>query len=712
MSIKRTFNGATIIKPGAYSKIVVENLTGFPLQSTGVVGIVGEAIGGEPHVLDILSKEGIQDAKARYKSGPIADALEILANPSNDQRIANGASTIVVYKTNNSTQSTLNLKNGAVVPVNQILLTSKNYGADENLLNALVSAGDLADADAKLVGTIEGPFTLAGGETLILIVNNVVRTYTGTLTGSTTAAALVGDLNTNANWAGSIRPIVASVVSGTQKIRLDINTAVVTGATADYGFLKVDPASTIDTIVGITGENRGVKGNRIFTFKKANEQEITPSLGGDSRIQIKYVGAGTACAMTISVVSGAMKLVTAVTGTPSDSLDIVLKDADGKIKHTVKTLVELIDSHAAYEATLLSPDVNMNVDRLDYYDAVEIRLVPLVIKSDVDAAVSQINLLSSLVSATRLENVYRETLVLSAAQFLTGATDGSSANSDFAAGFTAFKDERINVVVPLISKDTGALTIDSINALAKSHVIEMWSTTGKSERHAFVSKNASKSALTAAAKSLQSGYVSLVGQRSRLLDRNGELVWQDPWASACLLAGMRAGAEVGEPLTSKLVNVNDMDVEDSSWSPKKDYAEMIEAGVTIFEPLDTGGFRCVVGNTTYGIDANFVWNRESVVQAAGFVAYDLRYNLDLVFTGTKAKTLSAVAVANFIKARMSTYLENDIIVGDDDNESLGYKNLRVSTQGNTAVINVSVTPVQGIDFLLPTIYLADIRQSA
>lgn len=711
MSIKRTFNGATIIKPGAYSKIVVENLTGFPLQPTGVVGIVGEAQGGEPHVLDILSKEGIQDAKARYKSGPIADALEILANPSNDQRIANGASTIVVYKTNNSTQSQLNLRNTRSPAVNQVLLKSKNYGADENLLNVTVAAGDIPDANAVIAGSLAGPFALSGAETLIVNAKNTVYTFTNTLTGSTTAAALIAELNTGARWAPA-KPVIAAPVGATQRIQITIDPTVVTDAEKDYGYLKIDASSTLDTIVGITGENRGAKGSRIFTFKKNNEQEITAALGGTSRIQIKYVGAGTAAELTLSEVSGQLKLVTTVTGASGEDLDIVLRDSNGQVKHTVKTLAELIDSSAVYEATVLSPDVNLNADRLDYYSALDIRNVAAILKSDIDTIVSEINRLSSLVVASKIVNVYRELATFSLAQFFSGASDGSSSNSDFANGFTAFKDERINVVVPLISEDQGAITIDSVNALAKSHVIEMWSTTGRSERHAFVSKNTSKTGLVDAAKSLQSGFVSIVGQRSRVLDRKGDLVWLDPWASACLLAGMRAGAEVGEPLTSKLVNVNNMDVEDASWSPRKDFAELIEAGVTIFEPLDTGGFRCVLGNTTYGIDANFVFNRESVVQAAGFVAYDLRYNLDLVFTGTKARTGSAEAIANFIKARMSTYLESDIIVGDDLNEGLGYKNLRVSIQGNTAVINVSVTPVQGIDFLLPTIYLADIRQSA
>ena len=92
-------------------------------------------------------------------------------------------------------------------------------------------------------------------------------------------------------------------------------------------------------------------------------------------------------------------------------------------------------------------------------------------------------------------------------------------------------------------------------------------------------------------------------------------------------------------------------------------------------------------------------------------------NLEAQFTGTKAKTGTAEAIANLIKSRMEIYETAEIIVGDDLNEGLGYKDLRVQLGGsgfggNTAVVDVTVTPVQGVDFILPTIYLADIQQSA
>ena len=713
MAIVRTFNGVELVQAGAFSKIVVENLTGFPLEPTGTVGIIGEAIGGRPGVLDILQGAQIQDAKARYKSGPIAEAMELLTNPSVDGRVPNGASKVVVYKTNNSTQGGLDLLNEQDTPANIVELVSKNYGDDENQTNVTVFEGSVADANAQLVGTIDGPFTLAGGETLILRVNGANYTFTNTLTGSTAIGAMVTELDTPARWAPS-KPVIATAnLLNVGRVQLDLDTSVVANSKLDYGYMEVDATSTIDTILGITGENRGVKGSRIIQIKKGTKQETSLDLGGIDVMSIQYIGAGTECSLDIQSIAGEIRLQTTATGAAADNLDILLEGTDGSPKITLQELADLIDANAAYDASALyfNPDINAN--EMDFYSALLIKDVPAVLKRDVFDFNNYVSTFSELLDASKVNNAIGAIAVFSSPLFLTGASDGVSTNTDFADGFNVFLDERINVVVPLISKDKGALTIDSINALCNNHVIQASSTLGKSERNAYVSKNTSKTLLKDAARSLNAKLVSMVGQQVRVLDNLGNLVWLDPWAAACIAAGMQAGTEVGEPLTYKLLNVNNIRVEDGSWLPIRDADEIVKAGIFAIENIDTGGFRWKVGNTTFQSDG-FYENRVSVQEAGNFVAYDLRSNLEARFTGTKAKTGSAEAVANFIKERMSIYLDADIIVGDDLNEGLGYnqKKLRVLIEGNTAKINLSITPVQGIDFILPTIYIQDIRQSA
>ncbi len=720
MTIKVTANGASASKPGTYPAVKVQNLTGFPLQPTGIVAICGEAVGGEPGVLDVLEGPAIQAAKTRYKSGPIADALGLLVTPSKDPRVANGASRIIVYKVNPGTQSIKALQNSATSPVNQVTLKSKNWGVDENNLGVKLVAGSVLDSNAKLTGTVSGPFTLAGGETLILKMFGTTYTFTNTLTGAATAAALMAELNTAARWSGSVKPVIASL--DVQKLIIAVDPTVVTGAYLEYGYLLVDAISTLDTVVGITGFARGVRGTRTVLLKKGTTvEDAIPELGGRSVINVKYVGAGTACVMSIQDSLGNRVLTTTCTGAAADDLSLTLGVTENGVlvnKMTIAELVEVINNHAAYEASVTYSDGNLPTTDLDFYSAVHIESVALDLHRDIEDTVDQITLLSSLAAATRVSNISGQLAIVSSYVFFTGGSDGVATNANWTAAFEAFKEIRAEIVVPLISKDIGSVSIATVNALADAHCNYGWSATGRSPRQAFVSLLGSKTTLKSAARSLNSGYTSMFGQDVKVFSHSQQaLVFLDPWAAACIGAGMMAGSDVGEPITFKYANVNDIRVRDGSWNPRVEFTEMIDAGCTILEAVDSGGFRFVVGNTTYSTDASFVWNRSSVVEAVGFLYYDLMVNLEAQFTGTKAKTGTAEAIANLIKARMEAYRNVDIIVGDDLNEGNGFKDLRVKIGGvgiggNTAVIDLTVTPVQGVDFILPTIYLADTQQSA
>jgi len=717
MAIRRVFNGKTIRKPGSYSALKVQNLTGFPLQPTGIVGIVGESVGGEPGVLDVLQGTQIQSAKARYKSGPIADALGLLVEPSNDARIANGASTVIIWKTNNSTKAVLGLANNEATPLSLVDLETVNYGADENNANVdNVSVGSITDLNAIINGTIDGPFDLSGGsDTLIVTINGTVYTFTSLLTGAAeTTSAIETELNTDARWSPS-RPVTAS--ANGLKVDIEILTSVLTTAKLDFGYISVSATSTLDTILGIAGTDRGRKGSRYITLKKGSLiEDAEQELGGVSQIQILYTGAAVTSTLTIADAAGDRKLTTSCAATPADDLDFIIgKTENGELvsKMTLQELVDVINAHASYTCTLTGPNGDLDSIELDYYNAINIETVALDLKRDVQDFVDFLTATSDIASAARITNVDGALATFTTPAFFTGGTNGVSANSDYANGFEAFETVRINIVVPLISEDAGAVTISSVNALAKSHVIKMWGTSGKSERNAYVSVLGSKTEFKAMAAAMSSAYVSICGQDPLVYSYSQkQTAYLDPWAQACIKAGLQAGSEVGEPNTFKLENVSGYRVRDGSWEPKLDYDELIEANCQLSEPLDTGGYRDVVGNTTYGVDPSFVWNRVSVVEAGGFVAYDLRYNLEALFTGTKAKTGTAESIANLCKARFEVHLKADIIVGDDLNDGLGYKNLKVVVEGNTASIDVIVTPVQGLDFALPTIYLADIQQSA
>jgi hypothetical protein len=199
-------------------------------------------------------------------------------------------------------------------------------------------------------------------------------------------------------------------------------------------------------------------------------------------------------------------------------------------------------------------------------------------------------------------------------------------------------------------------------------------------------------------------------QDVEVLGTDGNLAFKDPWAAACIVAGIQAGTPVGTPATFKGVNANG--IRHASYNSKTQVDLAIAAGLTPLEEVDSGGIRVVVHNSTYSKDANFVYNRPSVLEAADYVAFNLRAQLEAIFVGEKARSGSAEAIKNAVVSIMSAFLADEIIVGDDTNENLGWKNLTVTISGNVATVEITITPVQGIDFVLNKITLDTIRQSA
>ncbi len=115
MAINVSFNGATIYKPGAYSKTSIDLGGGFPLSPTGLIAIFGESDAGKPGsgeaniANNVFSPEQLPQIKQKYGSGPIVDACSFLFAPGSDGAIPSGAQAVYIYKTNASVQAQLAL---------------------------------------------------------------------------------------------------------------------------------------------------------------------------------------------------------------------------------------------------------------------------------------------------------------------------------------------------------------------------------------------------------------------------------------------------------------------------------------------------------------------------------------------------------------------------------------------------------------------------
>jgi hypothetical protein len=139
------------------------------------------------------------------------------------------------------------------------------------------------------------------------------------------------------------------------------------------------------------------------------------------------------------------------------------------------------------------------------------------------------------------------------------------------------------------------------------------------------------------------------------------------------------------------------------FDPDSQYDDAIQNGLTFLEAPQTGGFRVVVDNTTYGRDGNWVYNRGNVLYAADVLAFDFRNQLEAIYVGVK-NTVQAAEVKSTCESILATYLAQGITVSTTDAPN-GFKNLVVRIEGNTIYVNVIVKLVEGIDFILADITL-------
>ena len=603
MAIRIPFNGASLAKPGAYSKTTVNLSGGFPLAATGIVAIVGEALGGAPGSsagVQTFTSEDVASLIALYKAGPIVDAARLLIAPARDNRVPNGASMIRVWKTNASTQASKILQNSA--PITLFTATSLNYGEDENLISVQIANGSSAN-------------------------------------------------------------------------------------------------------------------NKVFSIRKNGATEVLSENAYDAVLALQYVGADATCTLTIQNVSGVKTLVTTTTSTPADNLSIGLP---GK---TVQDLVDILDANASYTSSTSFRNAKaVSSSTLDFISTpLDVKTTSKTLRRAQQELLDIIASQSQLISMSQAANA--EGLPANVGPvFLSGAVRGASTNSNFQTGFDALLSTRCHEVLPLISQDASALiaggdtdpassfTVDAVNLQALTHCITASNTKNRSERNCYVSKKGTFSSMQTAAQTLNHERASMLFQDVQVLGADGNLKFLDPWAASCMVAGIQAGTEVGTPTTFKFVNANSIRHQDYNSKTQVDLA--IDAGLTPLEQADNGGFRIVVGNTTYGIDANFVWNRMSVIEAADYVAYNLRQQLETIFVGNKGATGTATSIKNTIISIMDSFLRANIIVGDDSNKQLGFKDLVVTLSGNTAMIDITITPVQGVDFVLARMTLDNVRQSA
>jgi len=243
MGIKRSFGGASIRKPGAYSISKVDLSGGAPLGDNGTLMLVGEASKGAPgdtEGLQVFSSAQMPNLIEEFGDGAIVDMARAALTPAQPGQGIGGADTFIVWKTNSSTQAELDLENGSAVDL--FKLKDRNFGVLGNQIAATVSAGSspeqkqitiergdeiniLPENDAK--AQIQIQYT-GGGNPVTLTISGATesaKTLVSAITGGAASEDLDIDLkdftmktlaefiNANSGWTATLQDAALGAIT-------------------------------------------------------------------------------------------------------------------------------------------------------------------------------------------------------------------------------------------------------------------------------------------------------------------------------------------------------------------------------------------------------------------------------------------------------------------------------------------------------------------
>jgi hypothetical protein len=716
MAISVQFNGSTIYKPGAYSKTTIDVGGGFPLGPAGLIAVIGEADAGAPGSAEVdiranyFTADQMPVIRAKYQSGAFVDAASFLFAPAADAAIPSGAQSVWFYKTNAS------IRASKALATSYGTMRAMEWGVGGNRVTIEVS--NTSEVAPSITGMA---ITTALGAGLD---NKVIKfAAQGVAPVTVTMSATPGDHDTSVKVAALIDTAISAwgscTVAATDKLVVAMDPA----ATAHRnGFARCFEISGADAATfGLAAQlvRASVEPASLITVTQPrdliSEEE---SLGGNAILAVGHDGTGGVTAATVQVSATSVVLTTVGGASTSTFLKANYK--------TIKELADEISLLTGWSASVVSSIYNqLSPDALDEIPALgalsAAGLLPALIKKDAVevAAMFANSILADLIDQAVIGLPDAQTKTA-----LSGGVKGATTNADVVAALDKFTKFHVNFIIPLFSRDAAedigdsltdlesSYTIAGIHQAVKTHISMMKSVKKRSERQAVLSLKDSYTACKEQAGVLADGRCQLVIQDVRQVDAAGNIMWFQPWATAAMVAGARSGASIGEPMTFKYLNVSGIRQTAQpmitaeadiilDFDPDLYADDAITNGITFLEARQTGGYRIVVDNTTYGRDANFVWNRANVIYAADIVAFNFRDQLEAVYVGKK-NTVSAADIASTASSILAQFRAQGITVATQDAPA-GFKDLQVRMEGNTIYVTVTIKIVEGIDFVLSDI---------
>lgn len=462
--------------------------------------------------------------------------------------------------------------------------------------------------------------------------------------------------------------------------------------------------------------------------RQADNTSELLAAGGEIALRIGYKGTSATISITPTTLS------TVVTGGAGAALNIVLSQYA-----TINDLAQFINSQPGYSCAAGSAlGGQFSPLALDEVTGAQIGntngALTGRIKKD---AVAFANKLGTSSTTVRLGTGTTSTIPaigVPAPQatpiYLSGGSKGGTSNAQVVGAIDALQRVRGNFLIPLFSRDaladatdtngattesTSTYTIDSINAYAKSHVILMSTLKRRRNRQAFLSKRDTFLNAQGAASNIANFRCSFYFQDVKTINSQGSLVQQQPWMAAVIAASMQA-AGFYKAIVNKGLNVSGAlqaatTPADFSDQDMTQVESALLAGLNPIERAETGGFRWVSDQTTYGVDNNFVFNSIQAVYVADVIALTCAKRMQDKFKGKSVADISAAMAMSFMQGIMSDFLRLKLIAPSDDAPG-GFKNLKVQISGPALVVQCEVKLAGAIYYIPISFLVSAVQQTA
>jgi len=420
-------------------------------------------------------------------------------------------------------------------------------------------------------------------------------------------------------------------------------------------------------------------------FTKERYEKVYDNIG--NIFTVRYTGEEAAATVEVKV-DATSKLATQLilsAGADAGSLAALRTYELGQgVYQDVHVLVNDINNLPDFEAQMITLGGNKNIttDALDALTAVDIKAAPATVKAIGADLIDRLE--NDTYVAVEVDRAQALPATVALSNLAGAKTDPSPAS--WAAFFSEITNLDAYYVVPL--------TADAAIHGELGQYLRDESNNGRHLRGLVGGGiNESLEETRSRQMGLRNARVAVVGDSGTRRMADGRIYNFPAYMQAALIAGLASGLEVGEPITYKKLNIESLDHKYTG----DQLDQLHNSGVIMTEFVRTrtsSHFRVVSDPTTYNVSTEPVQNRISLGEVSDFLTTELREVLDNEFIGTRIRNTSA----SIMKNRVESFLDqqkkvNGLIVDYSPDD------VQVVISGNTARINLTVQPSQGLDFI-------------